>query len=80
MHRSDSSGTVDENANPMWTLFEPVDDVACERMETPIVTEEPTSPPTQPYHYLLIAAVGMGFGVAVTPVAEGWLRRKNSKD
>jgi hypothetical protein len=49
-------------------------------METPIVTEEPTSPPTQPYHYLLIAAVGMGFGVAVTPVAEGWLRRKNSKD
>lgn len=80
MHRSDLSGPVDENVNTMWTAYEPANDLACEINEAPVVTEEPTSPPTQPYHYLLVAAVGIGFGVAVTPAAEGWLRRRNSKD
>lgn len=66
----------------MWTGAEPNPNTTetCEYIGEPIVAEQPPASPTQPYHYLLVAAVGMGFGVAVTPVAEGWLRRRNSKD
>lgn len=80
MHRVDQASTVDTRANPMWSVYAPTEDAACEITPVPIVTEEPSSPPTQPYHYLLVAAVGMGFGIAVTPVAESWLKRRNSKD
>ena len=80
MHRSESTASGDESANPMWTAYEPANETACELDEAPVIAEEPMSPPTQPYHYLLVAAVGMGFGIAVTPVAEGLITKKNSKD
>lgn len=44
------------------------------------VNEQPAPQPAKPFNYLIIAAVGMGFGVAVTPFAEGWYRRFVSKD
>jgi hypothetical protein len=49
-------------------------------LEAEAVTEEPAPQPAQPLNYLLVAAVGMGFGAAVTPLAENWYRRLSSKD
>jgi hypothetical protein len=40
-----------------------------------IIEEEPQAQPAQPLNYLLVAAVGMGFGMAVTPWAESLYSR-----
>jgi hypothetical protein len=39
------------------------------------VNTEPDPPPSNPLNYLLIAAVGITFGIALTPLAETWYRR-----
>lgn len=63
----------------MQTAYAPVTDAACE-MEDGAIIEEPPQQPAQPLNYLLVAAVGMGFGAAVTPVAEKWYHRFFSRD
>jgi predicted CXXCH cytochrome family protein len=42
-----------------------------------VVNAVPSPAPeqTKPFNYLLIAAVGMAFGIALAPWAEGWYRR-----
>jgi predicted CXXCH cytochrome family protein len=63
----------------MQTAYAPSDEASC-TLEAEAVTEEPAPQPAQPLNYLLVAAVGMGFGAAVTPLAENWYRRLSSKD
>jgi len=63
----------------MQSAYAPLSGEACE-IEQPIITEEPSAQPAQPINYLLVAAVGAGFGAALTPMAEGWLRRRGSKE
>lgn len=57
----------------MWSDYAPTEEL-CENTASNVV-EEPESTQAGPLNYLLTAAVGMGFGIAVTPWAEGWLRR-----
>lgn len=66
----------------MWSAYAPVGEEDCDANgpNGPAVAEEPAPQPAQPLNYLLIAAVSMGFGVAVTPFAESWYRRLASKD
>jgi hypothetical protein len=64
----------------MWTAAAPIMGERSSESEVPVVSEEPTSSSPNPLNYLLIAAVGMGFGVAITPLAEGWFRRLANKD
>jgi hypothetical protein len=73
-------GEADESkTRDMMQIAYAPDGGACE-MEADAVIEEPAPQPAQPLNYLLVAAVGMGFGAAVTPVAENWYRRLGSKD
>jgi predicted CXXCH cytochrome family protein len=69
------AASVDE---VMQTAYAPLGE-SCEYEEGAVV-EEPAPQPAQPLNYLLVAAVGMGFGAAVTPVAENWYHRLRSKD
>lgn len=64
----------------VWSTSSPAMGGACEAQDGTVIAEEPVQPPTQPLNYLLIAAVGMGFGMAVTPFAEGWYRRMVNRD
>jgi hypothetical protein len=66
-------------ADVMSTAYAPTSAEAC-LMEEGAVIEDPAPQPAQPLNYMLVAAVGMGFGAAVTPVAENWYRRFSSKD
>lgn len=52
------------------------DDLIC-RASGPVVNSNPEPAPAQPLYYLLVAAVGLGFGIAVTPWAEDLFRRFN---
>jgi len=63
----------------MQSAYAPSSAVISE-MDPQIVADEPSPQPAQPINYLLVAAVGAGFGAAMMPVAEGWLRRKGSKE
>jgi predicted CXXCH cytochrome family protein len=45
------------------------------RTAGPIVTSNPEPQPAQPFTYLIVAAVGLVFGIAVTPWAEEWYRQ-----
>ncbi len=47
---------------------------AGEKFESSI-NQEPQAQPVQPLNYLLVAAVGMGFGMAITPWAESFYSR-----
>jgi len=49
-------------------------------MNSESLIEEPASQPVQSLNYLVVAAVGMGFGVAATPFAESWYRRLTKRD
>lgn len=73
------SGTDAADQEVMWSTYSPTDSEVCE-LESPVLEEEPVPPPTQPLNYLIVAAVGMGFGMAITPVAENWIRRTVSRD
>ena len=66
----------------MWSSFAGAEEEQCEYLglNGTHVDEEPSPQPAKPFNYLIIAAVGMGFGVAVTPFAEGWYRRFVKKD
>lgn len=69
-------------AGLMWSVYGENPEEACEKImvtSTPVV-DEPAPQPAKPFNYLIIAAVGMGFGVALTPFAESWYRRFVSKD
>ncbi len=61
----------------MWSVYgseNAEEAAACETIGingTPVI-EEPAPQPAKPFNYLIIAAVGMGFGMAVTPFAESW--------
>jgi len=79
MHYPDSEASPMGTAEMMQTAYAPSDEASC-AMETGAVTDEPAPQPAQPLNYLLVAAVGMGFGAAVTPLAENWYRRLSSKD
>lgn len=68
-----------DRAEVMRTAYAPLDEAACQ-MENGAVVEQPAPQPAQPLNYLLVAAVGMGFGAAVTPVAESGFRRFFPKD
>jgi formate-dependent nitrite reductase cytochrome c552 subunit len=62
----------------MQIAYAPSDGAAC-TFEEGAVVDQPAPQPAQPLNYLLVAAVGMGFGAAVTPVAENWFRRLFSR-
>jgi len=53
-----------------------------ESCESPddVVTSEPEQAPASPMNYLFVAAVGLTFGVAVSPVAENWYGRFIKRD
>jgi hypothetical protein len=40
-----------------------------------LVTDEPGSTTGLPLHYVLVAGLGLVFGIAVAPWAENWYRR-----
>ncbi len=66
----------------MWSAYAEASEAACEANEfngAPVVAE-PAQQTARPLNYLLVAAVGMGFGVAVTPHMEGLIRRVTSRD
>lgn len=67
----------------MQTAYAPLESTACPAGEgeptSEMVAEEPAPQPVQPLNYLLVAAVGMGFGAAVTPIAENWFQRLTHK-
>jgi len=71
-----------DTSEMMQTAYAPVSETSCTNGNgnSQPVHEEPSPQPAQPLNYLLIAAVGMGFGAAVTPFAEGWYRRVINKD
>jgi hypothetical protein len=48
--------------------------------DTPSMTSEPDSAPASPLNYLLVAVVGLTFGMAVSPVAENWYGRFFKRD
>ncbi len=52
---------------------------SCENAEE-VITTEPDPAPASPANYLLVAAVGLTFGIAVSPVAESWYGRIVKKD
>lgn len=52
---------------------------SCENQEE-IVTSEPEQATASPVNYLFVAAVGLTFGVAVSPVAENWYGRFLKRD
>ena len=79
MHFPATEAAASGAADLMRTAYAPLDESACVAEEGAII-EEPAPQPAQPLNYLLVAAVGMGFGAAVTPVAENWYRRLSSKD
>ena len=61
----------------MWTAFGETEESAT-NTPTPLSNEpDPTLP--QPINYLLVAAVGMGFGIAITPWAESRFRQIKAK-
>jgi hypothetical protein len=66
----------------MWSSYSGAEEEQCEYpgLNGTHVDEEAPPQPAKPFNYLIIAAVGMGFGVAVTPFAEGWYRRFVKKD
>lgn len=76
---ANSEASASGEAPVMQTAYAPSDEAACELDGAPII-EEPAPQPAQPLNYFLVAAVGMGFGAAVTPVAENWYRRFSSRD
>jgi predicted CXXCH cytochrome family protein len=52
---------------------------SCEGSD-PLTTSEPESAPASPLNYMLVAAVGLTFGMAVSPVAENWYGRFFKRD
>ncbi len=52
---------------------------SCEN-EGATISAEPEAAPSSPLNYLLIAAVGLTFGVAIAPLAENWYGRFASRD
>jgi hypothetical protein len=82
MHFPSSNVQADPMSGLMWSTYASEDTEACETISvnsTPVIGE-PAPQPAKPLNYLLVAAVGMGFGMAVTPFAESWHRRFMSKD
>jgi anti-sigma factor RsiW len=79
MHFPVTEAGATGTADVMTTAYAPDIEEACV-MEEGAVIEDPAPQPAQPLNYLLVAAVGMGFGAAVTPVAENWYRRFSAKD
>jgi formate-dependent nitrite reductase cytochrome c552 subunit len=69
---------IEDTAAVMRIAYAPSEESACEVGEGTVI-DEPAPQPAQPLNYLLVAAVGMGFGAAVTPVAENAFRRFGSK-
>jgi hypothetical protein len=53
--------------------------LSCESGGAPVYTE-PDPAPSSPLNYLLIAAVGLTFGIAVSPIAENWYGRVANRD
>jgi hypothetical protein len=62
----------------LYSAYEPAQAAACD-VDSSAVASEPPQRPARPLNYLVIAAVGMGFGVALTPWAEGAIRRFRGK-
>ena len=75
---TDVAGSSTDPEEMMRIAYAPSGE-ACE-IEDGVVIEAPAAQPAQSLNYLLVAAVGMGFGAVVTPVAENWYRRFSSKD
>lgn len=74
------SGEMTSSENYMWSAYEPeAEQVACTNAE-PVLTDSPPQQPAQPLNYLLVAAVGLGFGMAITPWAEDLYRRVSRRD
>jgi hypothetical protein len=65
---------AEDTAAVMRVAYAPSDESSCTAEEGAVIAQ-PAPQPAQPLNYLLVAAVGMGFGAAVTPVAENWFRR-----
>jgi predicted CXXCH cytochrome family protein len=83
-HGQEMHGPADQDsaagaAEVMRTAYAPSTESACTAGEEGAIIDEPAPQPAQPFNYVLVAAVGMGFGAAVTPVAEGWFRRFGSR-
>ena len=79
MHFPVTEASAADTTDLMRTAYAPAGEEACV-VEEGAVIEDPAPQPAQPLNYLLVAAVGMGFGAAVTPVAENWYRRLSSRD
>lgn len=85
MHFPASNEQTNPMSGLMWSVYGSSTNSEAEACEgasmngTPVI-EEPAPQPAKPFNYLIIAAVGMGFGMAVTPFAESWYRRFMSKD
>ena len=80
MHFPLMNGEEAGATDTMWPAYNPTSSEACENDEVLPINEEPVPPPAQPLNYLVVAAVGIGFGMAITPVAESWIRRRSTKD
>lgn len=73
-----SIGSDEVDSNMMWTTFASEEE---ETGPTPTpLTDSPEETEPGPFNYLVVAVVGMGFGVAVTPWVEKYYRRLVSKD
>jgi hypothetical protein len=76
MHFPTSNEDTDPMSGLMWSTYasdeEEVEEAVCETISvngTPVIGD-PAPQPAKPLNYLIIAAVGMGFGMAITPFAE----------
>ena len=73
-----SMDTQEGDQAMMWTAFASEEE---ESGPTPApLIDEPEPTEAGPFNYLVVAVVGMGFGIAVTPWVEKYYRRVVSKD
>jgi hypothetical protein len=70
-----------ETSEMMLTAYAPEDDDSSQEeiVARQTFEEEPPTQPAQSINYLLVAIAGMGFGMAITPYAEGWYKRLVNK-
>jgi formate-dependent nitrite reductase cytochrome c552 subunit len=68
-----------EGTTSMWSEFAATNRSVSNINNNP-VSDEPESTPAHPFNYAVVAVVGLAFGVAVTPYAEGWVKRFQGKD
>jgi predicted CXXCH cytochrome family protein len=78
MHIPLSAEQTSGDTELAYSAYEPTTLASCE-VEDSQVASEPQQPRTRSFNYLLIAAVGMGCGVALTPWMEGFYRRLSGR-